>query len=99
MMVAKNGRVRPLVMRSSDHASGSTGRPKTTAFAIPKSRVKAAIFEVTISPAVDIIVIMTNINQKIVVRSIWRGAKLTRVWLAAVLGPSSVSGWEFCIGV
>ncbi len=69
----KNGRVRPFVIRSSDSASGSSGSPNTMAFAIPKSRVNAAICEVTINPAVDIIVIMMNINQKIGVRSISAG--------------------------
>ena len=47
--------------------------PNTTDDAMPKSRVNAAICDVTISPAVDIIVIMTNISQKIGVRSICRG--------------------------
>ena len=69
----KNGRVRPLVIRSSDSASGSSGSPNTMRFAMPKSRVNAAICEVTINPAVDIIVIMTNISQKIGVRSISSG--------------------------
>src|SRR5213080_4977422 len=69
----KNGRVRPLVIRSSDRASGSSGRPNTIALAIPKSRVNAAICEVTINPAVDIIVIMTNISQKIGVRNMSAG--------------------------
>ena len=41
---------------------------------MPKSRVKAPICDVTISPVVDIIVIMANISQKIGVRSISAGA-------------------------
>ena len=40
---------------------------------MPKSRVNTAICDVTINPAVDIIVIITNISQKIGVRSISAG--------------------------
>jgi len=68
-------------MRSIDSASGSSGNPNTSAFPIPKSRVNAAICDVTISPAVDIIVIITNISQKIGVRSISAGVKLAPAWL------------------
>ena len=42
---------------------------------MPKSRVNAPICEVTISPLVDIMVIITNISQKIGVRSICAGRK------------------------
>ena len=66
----KNGRVAPFVIRSSDSASGSSGRPNTSTSAIPKSRVNAPICDVTISPVVDIIVIIANISQKTGVPSI-----------------------------
>ncbi|MNG38867.1 hypothetical protein D3C81_1747660 [compost metagenome] len=44
-------------------ASGSAAMPKTTALDTPKSLAKAAICEVTISPDVDIIVIIRNSSQ------------------------------------
>ena len=84
------------MIRSIDNAKGSNGRPKTSAFAIPKSRVNAAICDVTINPAVDIIVIMTNINQKIGVRNISNAVKLAPGWLAAAL---AVESWGLRIGI
>ena len=69
----KNGRVRPLVMRSMVSASGSAARPKTITLATPKSRAKAANCEMTIRPPVDIMVIMTNISQNTGVFSISAG--------------------------
>ena len=59
----KNGRVRPLVMRSTVSASGNAAMPKTMTLATPKSREKVANCEMIISPPVDIMVIMTNISQ------------------------------------
>ena len=49
--------------------------PSTSALAMPKSAVKAPICEVTISPLVLIMVIITKSSQKIGVRSICRGVK------------------------
>ena len=70
----KNGRVRPLVMRSTVSASGNAATPNTMTFATPKSREKAANCEMIINPPVDIIVIMPNSSQNTGWRSIWRGA-------------------------
>ena len=71
----KNGRVNPFVIRSKVSASGSAAIPKTMASATPKSRAKLAKFDTTISPPVDIIVIMTNMSQKSGVFSISVGAQ------------------------
>ena len=61
----KNGRVSPLVKRSMVSARGSAAAPQTSIFATPNSVAKLAICEMTISPDVDISVIITNISQKI----------------------------------
>ncbi|CLA27921.1 Uncharacterised protein [Mycobacterium tuberculosis] len=61
-------------MRSMVSASGSAAKPQTMTLATPKSFVKFANCEITISPPVDIIVIITNISQKIGVLSICFGA-------------------------
>ena len=53
-----------------DRASGSAARPQTTALVMPNSPANAAICEVTISPDVDISVIITNISQNTGERSI-----------------------------
>ena len=50
--------------------------PSTVTAVIPKSSAKIAICEVTISPEVDIMVIMINISQNSGLRSISFGAKL-----------------------
>ena len=70
----KNGRVRPLVMRSIVSAKGSAARPNTSTLVTPKSRENEANCEIIISPPVDIMVIMRNISQKTCVFSISRGA-------------------------
>ena len=59
----KNGRVSPLVRRSTVSASGNAARPNTMTLATPKSRENAANCEMIIRPPVDIIVIMKNISQ------------------------------------
>ena len=66
----KNGRVSPLVMRSTVSASGSAAMPHTVILAMPKSAAKLPICEITISPEVDISDIITNISQKTGVFSI-----------------------------
>ena len=94
----KNGRVAPFVMRSSDSASGSTGSPNTSTPAMPKSRVNAPICDVTISPVVDIIVIMANISQKIGVREhlgrrdVDRGVLVAGAGRAPALIPGHLPG-------
>src|SRR5207302_1763910 len=70
----KNGRVSPLVMRSTVSASGSAASPNTITLATPKSRENAANCEMIISPPVDIIVIMPNRSQNTGVLSIERGS-------------------------
>src|ERR1700688_2181554 len=60
----KNGRVNPLVTRSSVKASGNAPIPKMVALARQKSLEKDAICEMTMSPDVDIIVIIKNMSQK-----------------------------------
>ncbi len=82
----KNGRVRPLVMRSIDSAKGSAGRPKTRESARPQSREKAPNWEMTIRPELAIIVIMTNISQKIGVRSISAGGEAAGAFLHRRVG-------------
>ena len=70
----KNGRVSPLVMRSTVSASGSAAKPSTITLATPKSRANGANCEMIMRPPVDIMVIITNISQKTPVRSISPGA-------------------------
>ena len=70
----KKGRVNPLSRRSTVSANGKAASPSTRMSATPKSRAKLAKFDVTIRPPVDIIVIMTNISQKIGVFNIEAGA-------------------------
>ena len=69
----KKGRVRPLQTRSIESASGTAAAPKTSALLWPKSTAKLLKFETTIRPPVDIMVIMTNISQKIGERSMAPG--------------------------
>src|SRR3954470_18265005 len=66
----KKGRVRPLAMRCSVNANGSAAMPEIATSAMPKSRITGANCDTTMSPPVDIMVIMRNINQKIGVFSI-----------------------------
>src|SRR5258705_2711710 len=82
-------------MRSIETVNGKSGRPKTTAFAMPKSRVNADICDVTISPAVDIIVIMTNISQKIGVRNISDGRQSSRDPGSGIRDPA----WDLAFGI
>ena len=86
----KKGRVRPLQIRSMDSARGTAADPKTSALPRPKSVAKLLKFETTIRPPVDIIVIMTNISQKIGDRSITPGA--TPVFSSAPERTSVVFG-------
>src|SRR5579871_593381 len=69
----KKGRVSPLAMRCSVSAKGSAAMPEIVTSAMPKSRITGANCETTISPPVDIMVIMRNISQKIGVRIICSG--------------------------
>ena len=62
--------------RSTVRANCSAASPKTRTSATPKSRAKLAKFDVTMRPPVDIMVIITNISQKIGVFSILAGATL-----------------------
>src|SRR5580698_2368266 len=66
----KNGRVNPLVIRSSVNANGSAAMPKIVRSAIPKLRMNGANCEITIRPPVDIMVIMRNSSQNTGVFSI-----------------------------
>lgn len=89
----KNGRVSPLQNRSIVSASGSAAMPHTTSWVMPKSAANTPICDVTISPDVDIRLIITNISQKIGVLSMSVGAtsRSPRTTLAAV----SVTGGDF----
>ncbi len=89
----KNGRVRPLVMRSNVSANGNAESPNTMTLATPKSREKAANCEMIIRPPVDIIVIMKNISQNTPLRSISFGmTSLTDVITATGGNFSSARG-------
>ena len=69
----KIGRVSPLAMRSIDSARGTAAVPNTSVLPRPKSVAKLLKFDTTMRPPVDIMVIMTNISQKIGERSIVAG--------------------------
>jgi hypothetical protein len=77
------GRVSPFVKRSIVSASGSAARPNTSTLLTPKSAAKVAICEVTISPEMDMIVIMRNISQNSGVRSVRDGG------MSGTLRPSA----------
>jgi len=85
----KNGRVKPLVMRSTVKANGNAARPNTRTFATPKSREKAANCEMIINPPVDIIVIIANSSQNTGARSICRGATSRDRVIAGAGGSTS----------
>ena len=89
----KKGRVNPLSRRSTVSANGRAASPRTRTSATPKSRAKLAKFDVTMRPPVDIMVIITNISQKIGVFSIWAGATSSpRACDAAGVGDFSRPG-------
>ena len=69
----KNGRVNPLAIRCSVSANGSAAMPAISTSAMPKSFITGPNCDTTISPPVDIIVIIRNISQNTGVFSISPG--------------------------
>ena len=77
-------------MRSIDSASGTAAAPNTIALLCPKSTAKLLKFDTTMSPPVDIMVIMTNISQKIGERSMAPG--VAPLWSSRLERTSVESG-------